>query len=400
MATNTTTGGLMIDTVKLVSPSVSEVVVDAVELHSVRRSALDLGSGELIYELTAGSLEGSYDSRVSVRVMRTRWVSHKRDRFNTLNVTGKVRPAKGNHLIEVPCEPYLILEGSVHKGMLGHNVYGGPESFQASCRWLVGDVGARVGVELPDAGAWNVGRVDVAEIYSMGEGACEAFVVAMGSARYSRRKVALYGAETASFGGRSSRVNVYHKGPEFAAHDGRRLRGLLEAGELRRLQLRANETLRCEVQIKADKLRYDHLGDLPRVCEVTDEYLRSVHDLEMRRLVGEGKATMKKVRRQKDVRARLHEVYKERLAGLLFGLWMQLAALGESEVRKHVAPRTFRRQRKQLLDAGVSWHGGDVLHVENVHNFPADFTPLRSDPRHVVGEDPGVVAVLAPFRAA
>lgn len=390
----------MIDTVKLVSRALSEDTIGALEARLVRRSALDLSSGELLYELTAGSLAGSYDSRVSVRVMRERPVSHRRLVEYRDEDLGIVRRKYVNKVEMHPSEPYLWLEGSVHKAMLGHNVYGGPESFQAACRWLVEDVGARVGVGLPEAGEWNLSRVDVAETYCMPYEGCEAYVWAMGHARYPRRKASRYGEETTSFGGKFTRLNVYHKGPEFAVHDGKRLRRVLEAGDLQRLQVRANETLRCEVQIKADKLRYDHAGKLPRVDEVTDDYLRSVHDHEMRRLVGEGKATMKKVRRQKDVRARLHEIHDDRLAGLLFGLWMQLAALGEREVRQHVAPRTFRRQRKQLLDAGVSWHGGDVLHVENAANFPDDFTPLRTDPRHRAGEDPVVAGKLAPFRAA
>ncbi len=107
---------------------------------------------------------------------------------------------------------------------------------------------------------------------------------------------------------------------------------------------------------------------------------------------------MKTVRKHREVRDRLSEVYEPRLAALLFGTWLQLAALGEKVTREKLPGSTFRRYRKQLQDAGVAWHGADVRIVETASVLPADFSPVRSDPRRVTGEDPRVVELLAPYR--
>jgi hypothetical protein len=157
--------------------------------------------------------------------------------------------------------------------------------------------------------------------------------------------------------------------------------------------------MRAEVQIKARKLD-DDFGHKPTVLEVTEDYLKPVHDREMARLIREGRSEMKTVRKQKDVLDRLHQLHDKRLAGLLFGTWFQLSTLGEKVTRDHTKDRTFYRHRKQLQDAGVSWIGSNIVVLDNIASLPQDFAPLRTDPRRLTGEDPAVVEKLAPYRAA
>jgi hypothetical protein len=128
--------------------------------------------------------------------------------------------------------------------------------------------------------------------------------------------------------------------------------------------------------------------------------LVAIYDREVARLLREGYSTMKTVRKHHEVRDRLFEVYGDnlRLAGLLFGTWLQLAALGEKATRDHMARRTYYLHRKQLQEAGVAWHGADVRIVEVASVLPGDFSPVRSDPRRVTGEDAKVVELLAPYR--
>src|SRR5205085_341409 len=98
--------------------------------------------------------------RVSVRVERERWEIDWRDRM------GRERGQDDRSLVRKhDCPPYLTIEGSVHKALLGHNIFGGPLHVSQACRWFVADVGARLGLALPPADAWEVGRVDWAEVY-------------------------------------------------------------------------------------------------------------------------------------------------------------------------------------------------------------------------------------------
>lgn len=372
----------MLDTVKLQSPYLEECVAGEIERRSVRRSAEDLGTGELLYELTTASLSGSWDSRVSLRVMREEWA----------DVGGRVQLQR--------CAPYVLLEGSVHKALLGHNVSGGPEALGAACDWLVADVGVRLGVELPRGLEWILRRVDWAEVYELPDfEAVEEYMWGLNSAEYPRRSVARYGRESIHAGGRTSTVKAYHKGVEFAKHDRKRLKSRIDDGELLQLQDQANRVLRWEVQVKAKKLDEMYRGK-PRVDEVQVEDLRKLHYTEVRRLVREGEAEVKTVRKQKHVRDRLLEVYDQRKAGLLLGTWHQLVTLGEHETRRHIPRRTFYRHKKALIDAGISWIGSDVVIVPKRSSLPADFSPTLTDPRRVAGEDPAVIEKLAPFRAA
>lgn len=373
----------MLDTLKLESPPLFEELAAEIEASLTTRTAIDNRTGELIYLFNSGSLEGSWDSRIMVQVLRER--------------LQKI-PGVERHQMR-SCAPFLRIEGSVHKAMLGHNVYGGPESFQASARWFLDHIARDLSVGLPGASEWLVRRADWAECYRMPYEAIADYIWAMNHVRFPRRKSGRYGEESVTFAGRTTAVNVYHKGPEFYAHDHKRLRSQIPRQQLESLQHAANGIMRAEVQIKARKLD-DDFGHKPTVADVTEDYLKPVHDREMARLIREGKSEMKTVRKQKDVLQRLHQLHDQRLAGVLFGTWFQLSTLGEKVTREHISRRTFYRHRQQLQDAGVAWVGSDVLVLDNVCSFPQDFAPIRTDPRRLSGEDPAVVAQLEPYRAA
>jgi hypothetical protein len=377
---------MALDSLKLRSPALSECAASAIEHCLVLRQAIDGPTGELLYSLTAGSLEGSWDSRVSVAVKREEWVS-----------TRRLENPKQVDTVLRPCEPYLVVEGSVHKALMGHNVYGGPCDVLSAATWFIAHLAMRLGCELPDAAGWQVRRIDWAEIYGLPYVAIEQYVHGLNNAAFPRRSVARYGDESLSCPGTTSTVKVYHKGPEFSKHDYRRLKARIAVDELLNLQNRANDLLRVEVAVKARKLD-DDFGHAPLVSELDEAYLLAIYDREVARLLREGGPTMKTVRKHHEVRDRLYEKYEERLAGLLFGTWFQLAALGEKVTREKMADSTFRRHRSQLQEAGVAWHGADVHVVEVASILPGDFSPVRSDPRRVVGEDPRVIEQLAPFR--
>jgi hypothetical protein len=255
----------------------------------------------------------------------------------------------------------------------------------------------QVGCDLPLADSWQVRKLDWAEVYKLPYVAIEQYVHGLNNAAFPRRTVGRVGDESLWCPGSTTTVKVYHKGPEFGKHDRRRLKGQLLDGDLAELQETANELLRVEVSIKAAKLDRD-FGGPPTVGQLTDAYVIGVYDREVARLLREGGLAMRTVRKHREVRDRLFETYDARLAGLLFGTWMQLVALGEEVTREKMSRRTFFRQRKQLQEAAIAWHGGDVRIVEVATILPADFSPVRADPRRLVGEAPEVLQKLLPFR--
>jgi hypothetical protein len=379
----------MLDTVKLRSPELPEEVAATIEGALVLRRAIDGPTGEVLYEIVSGPLVGSYDHRISCVVKRERWVSER--------VTRRTDNHRNLTYLE-PCPPYIEIEGSVHKAMLGHNLEGGSADPQAVCCWFVDFVARGFGVAFPPALLWEVRRVDVAEVYALDYAGCEAYVRGLSMADYPRRKIRRYSDETVFFPGSTTAIKVYHKGPEFSNHDRPRLRGVVSSETVAALQWRANSLLRVEVELKARKLDTDFDGS-PTVGQLTAAYLTGLYDREVVKMLREGQTASEIVRTSEAVLERLYGYYPAGRASALYGTWLRFAAHGEDIVRRKMSDRTFYRHRKELADAGVSWHGSDVAIID-AGPIPAGFSPIRSDPRRVTGEDPRVIALLAPYRAA
>jgi II/X family phage/plasmid replication protein len=344
--------------------------------------AYDVATGCVLYEFTSGSLGGSWDTRVSVQVKRQKWVCPM----------GKP-PAQ-----LVDCAPYLVVEGSVHKALMGHNLFGGPCDPAAACRWFLAEVAGRLQVEFPASDDWTVERLDWAEVYDLGcYAAVEEYVHRLNAAVYPRRRVVRYGVQSLSAPGQVTSLKLYHKGPEFRAHDAKRLSRVHTPEDVSRLAGQADRLLRFEVEVLRRKLEQ---GGQTLVKFLEGEFFEEVYDREAGRLLREGQCDMERVRSHREVKARLEKAYPGELASRLFGTWMQFAALGEQVVRGSMNRATFYRQRKQLADVGVEWQGADVRIVAQLSLVPDGFAPLRSDSRRLGGEHSSVLSALEPFRTA
>lgn len=386
---------MAIDTIKLESPSIEEELAHELEKQSVLRQGIENSTGEVLYALTSGSLEGSWDSRISFRVMRERPIQ------KLVQVAPGEFKKKGVPRME-PSRPYLIVEGSVHKLKLGHNIYGGPVNFQQTVCEFLAELENRLGVLLPDYRSWLVRRVDWAEVFRLPFAAIQEFFESAHTVHFPRRGKAAqkYGSNALYFPGSFTTVKLYHKGVEFREHDFDRMRrylciwadrvgmGFREAErmvgrKMIALQRLANNRLRAEVEIHAEKLRFD-FGCLPRVEQVTEDYLAGVYEHDMKRLLKEGKSSMDTVRDTRSVLKRLVDFYGEANANRYYGFWSSMTTLGEEVVKQNYLPdrkATYYRYRKALLDVGVSWVGTDVHVVANDSLLPSDFVPLRADAR-------------------
>ena len=394
----------MIDTVRLKSPYLSAEVAAIIEQQLKHRSAVVISTGEVEWELTSGELVGSYDNRIMVRLCREELVYEPVVKSATDR--GWDARSQATAFTMRPCEPYLVVEGSVHKAMVGHNITGGPQCFQAAASWFINLIGSDLlAVCLPSGLEWLVERVDVTETYNLPYEAIEEFIGSLNRVEYPRRKRRSYGLEALQFSGTTTSFSLYHKGPEFAVHDGKKLKKRLDPDEVKYLQGLANGIMRMEISVKSKKLKADVAsgllgvkGEKVRVVQVTNAYLQRVHDQEVARVIREGHKDMTTVRLEKEVSARLFEMYNPQLAGSLYGLWVRLSAHGEKEVKKTMKLRTFYLQRKQLAEAGCSWAGTDI--VIRHSSIPVGFTLRRADPRCDTIEDAKITELLSPWRQA
>lgn len=79
---------------------------------------------------TSGQLEGSWDSRISFNIMRKDWVSGPSGRTE-----------------QVECDPYILVEVSLHKFFYGQNVFGQVENFGELCRMFIDLLGELFNLE-------------------------------------------------------------------------------------------------------------------------------------------------------------------------------------------------------------------------------------------------------------
>lgn len=394
----------MLDSVKLKKPLLDEREAALIEAQVQTMTKTDNGTDTELFRFVGGNLEGSFSNNIAVNVKR--------------EVFKRIVPKDGGkaHSIVVPCgwgfypngqpepRPYLTIEGSVHKAMVGHNIHGGPLDPVAGCCWYAAHVCGLLGVNVGSLADWLTLRVDWAECFNFGTfEAVEEFIRSMKLASYPRRKANTYDGEV-MFPSSNVTVKFYHKGLEFQKN-GRKSAvthsGMQEAESLLRL---ANGILRTEITVKSKRLKLEAVtpgnAEMP-VQKLSREWLEALHDLEVSRIFHEGKAEMKSVRTHDQVNARLRDVHRDnpRLAELLFGVWMQMAALGENEYRRKVSRPTFYRQRKQLADAGVTWIGSDIGIVQS-NVIPLDFSFRRDSPYRMAEELPAVADLLLPFRLA
>jgi II/X family phage/plasmid replication protein len=373
----------VLDSVKIRSPYLDEATAAAVEAVLETRRAVDNSSGVVMYEFVSGRLEGSYDHRISCVVRREKFVS----------VTG---PDGRKQTVVEECRPYLEIEGSIHKALCGHNVYGGPLDIRQSIIRMVINIGKALDVWLPYGADWEVRRIDWSEVYDLGGDVVQAYLWSMRQANYPRRKIRPFGNETVMFPGRTTAVKFYHKGPEFKAHDYKRL---LKANDLPSLDwlhdlaARAERYLRVEVAIKAPVLDEAYNG-APTVAKLSAEWVADVWEREVVKVLREGRSDERVVRTAEEVRGRLYALYGSRLAGALYATWFQLSSLGEEKARAGMNRATFYRHREQLVAAGCSWRGTNAVLLDAPTVIPADFVPNRMDRRRVVEVDPRVLEAL------
>jgi II/X family phage/plasmid replication protein len=352
------------DTAKLRSPPLSPHVAKQLENCLVTKSAKDNNSGELLYELTAGSLRGSWENRVSIRVMREEWT----------NIDGVNRLQR--------CKPYALVEGSLHKAYLGHNVFGGPTNFRQAASHLLETISEHLSFDLPDPDLWKPRRIDWAESYLIGTKAGQAWFSAIRHADFPRRKINRFGNHGMQILGSRSSLNLYLKGVEsrYRKHynDWRLLFGQEKADTI---LMEADKRLRVELQGKAELITSLYGKDVTIRDINSDDFIEFL-DKDMNKLIRESKDILEIVKSHDLVLKRLSGLFTKSKAQRMYGLWVLLSNFGSDKIKAtYTQPNNFYRDRKILVDAGISWIGSDVTVVDTDRDFLSDFAPLHKDKR-------------------
>lgn len=371
-------GVSMYDTVVLKSQFISEEIAKSAEYFCTRMEGVDLFTGEILYTFTRAELAGSYDYRIRMNVERTIMIRE--------NTPSPVR---------IPSQPYIKIECSLHKLLLGHNCYGGPDNFKLSVKYLIKFLEDIMNLKLPFFLSWYVERLDIAYVFNLGDKKVVfQYLRNMKNMYYVRRGSPVPYKGGLYYAGSSTTDKLYHKGYEYQKHDYKRLKKNLTKRldkenrgsehpvieemlkKYYNIGILANKLLRCEVEIKKRKLIREFSQDNENVYvnDIDDDYCKMLYDEEFKRIISEGQTDMKTVRDSNNVRNRLIDEYGKRTAKTLMGTWHDLALHGEEYCRLMMAESTLRRHKKLLKDKACEWSNTDVF-IKKYNIVPLDFKP-------------------------
>ena len=132
----------MIDTIKIYCEIPLELYTQVYN-KSIVKSSVNRKTGELMYEVINDHLEGSYSSKLSVRV----------------GCGSKYSFCNLGYFIEI--------EGSYHKIKLGYNSHNGFYDLQCICKELIEMVENSYNIKLPKIENWYLQRCDIAICYNL-----------------------------------------------------------------------------------------------------------------------------------------------------------------------------------------------------------------------------------------
>jgi len=353
----------MIDTVVLVTehltPEQYQIIMPQLQL----RTGTSLVTGEVSYERYVESLAvPRTGAQIRVTVDTAKWI--------------KMPGEKSPHKILMNS---LRIEGSVHKAMHGHNVYGGEPSPQDCLPWLLATVGEMLSCKLPNLEWWKVCRIDFAASFDLGNlENVRGWIRAKSLVVYPRRQVDFFGDLGLQAVGTTTTLRAYAKGTQFHKEGG--YQALLKATspdrafEVSRI---ADRTLRCEVEVKAPKL--DKL--INNASDLTEGTLRSIYEEEWRKLLRPIDSESRMAHTALEVANRLAASFPDNWIGL-YMVWCTLAVRGEGWYRQHVDRSTWSKQRRKLEAASVSWESTNVLTIDSPTDVQ-DFFPSLDEARRI-----------------
>lgn len=347
----------MIDTIRLQSPAISKKLFEILKSKSIEKIALDNENDIVVYTFTSNDLVGSYDNKIMIQV-RDQCLK----RFFSLD--------QGKYLTEnFPCDPYLVVELSIHKFFRGHNIDEGFQMLQPLVKKLMLFFSKIFHSLFPDYREWQILRLDYAETFKIDN--IENYFKYLNNCTYSRRKISRY--DTAIFiPGITTSVRIYSKEHEFKNHDLKKLKNNLNF-DIIGLSNRAKNLLRCEVQINKRKIISLNGGEIMLVKNYNLKVIQGCYENEVLKLF-QLKEHNRKYNDAKEVNLYLFNNYDRQLASTYFSTYTSLCVFGKDVTRLNMSDSTFYRHMKFFKESGISFTNSDLKIVSD-ENVYKDFVP-------------------------
>ncbi len=339
----------MIDTIKIYT-EIDSNIYNQIYNKSIIKTSFNKGSGEIFYEIVNDHLDGSYDSKLSVRV----------------GCGSKYQFTDKGYFIEI--------EGSYHKIMLGYNSHNGFYNLQKICSNLIQLVSNAYNIILPNLCNWYLQRVDVAICFDLkNQDNVKSYINSLSRCRYPRRNAKFFYDESIYLSGTSSTLKIYNKLLEFKKHD---LKKFLNTDfNLFNYLDTIQGFVRFECEIKKKLLRKLKNEKHIKIIDINYNDLKNIWSDEFMKVIKFVKNDLEIVRDREDVLKRLNELFKPCVATRLFNFYCSIKLNGESVLRNQISKSTFYDYIKKLKDSKIDFSQSyRVEEVEEIFYFnPFEF---------------------------
>lgn len=341
----------MIDTIKIYS-EISKEICDVIYNNSIVKLAVNNNTNETLYEITNDHLQGSYDSRLSVRVGS--------------GVKYGFCDKEGSYYIEI--------EGSYHKWVLGYNSHNGYCDLQFICESLIRNIEIIYNIELPPLDKWFLQRVDLAICFDLEkQDNVRSYINSLSRCNYPRRNIKFYSDESLYLSGTTTTLKIYNKLLEFRKHDIKRF--VNSKFNIENYMHKIDGFIRFECEIKKKKLidLTNSKDNLVLVNSLKYDDLRKVWSDEFMKLLKYIKNDLEIVKGREAVLKRLQEIYKPRLVNVLFNFYCSIQLNGVEDVKNFMSSTSFYRNLNYLKQASI-----DISQSYKIEELPYfSFNPFE-----------------------
>lgn len=346
----------MIDTIRVESPSINNDVYQNLKDISVEKLQIDNATGNIHYCFTNCELDGSFDYRIMLSIKNERW-----KRFYSASACKFVTEL-------LPSKPYLVIEFSIHKFFVGHNLKYGFNDLPSKFKLFISFLENTLNVNLPNYADWSLTRLDFALTFKIKN--VDDYFKYLKNCSYPRRKTFSYDTSM-MWVGSTTTVRVYSKEHEFKKHDLNRLKNNMNFDIIDLVNTSKN-MIRAEVQIRKKKLIDLNGGSIMTINDYDYNKIIKLYDDEIFKIY-RNKENNIKYNKADDVMSILLKNFTKNKANTLFAFYTQMQIFDESKVKESVSRASFYRNRKELIDLGIDLKKSDIKVInEDFINFIPD----------------------------
>lgn len=363
----------MIDTVCFLTPKIPQYYIDKIKIKLKIYSCFDCGTDELLYMFSTGSICGSYDSSINIKI-------------NTDNT------------IKLTC--------SIHKIILGYNIAYGSDNLILLVNCLKKILYKTLEVKLPDVMLWELQQIDYTLTFNLeSQENVENYINSLKNVEYARREVKHFNNEGVQARGATTLVKFYNKQKEFIEHDYKKIKKVAGQDKADELLDLSNGLLRIEVSLRSRKIKqvfthtvyrkkrhkiykqavkdFGYKSDYAQALYNTLEKNKvTLKDFNIEKIIKIWESEVLKVIKDKNlvlvnkdnlVLNKLKSTFTSRKVSSLYSFWTLLSTRGEEYVKSMYKKPTFYRLRKELINTGISWKDTNIF-IETDHKV-INFTP-------------------------